>query len=60
MLQYRQHDTHVSYMLYSNKKKIVIPTEPAELGTMIGAKHIPEYIQTLEMATSDEEFVLVT
>jgi len=43
-----------------HKKKIVIPTEPAELGTMIGAKHIPEYIQTLEMATSDEEFVLVT
>jgi len=43
-----------------HKKKIVIPTELAELGTMIGAKRVPEYLHTLEMATSDEEFVLVT
>ena len=32
-----QHDTHVSYMLYSYKKKIGIQTELAELGTWISA-----------------------
>jgi len=43
-----------------HKKKIVLPTELAELGTLIGAKRIPEYIQTTEMATSDEIFVQLT
>ena len=41
------------------KKKIVIQTELAQLGTWIGAKRVPEYIQTLKMATSDEENVLL-
>jgi len=42
-----------------HKKKIVLPTEPAQLGMLIGAKRCPEYIQTSMMATSDEETVLV-
>ena len=40
------------------RRKVVIQTEPAELGTLIGAKRVPEYLHTLEMATSDEEIVL--
>ena len=42
-----------------HKKKIVLPTEPAQLGMLIGAKRCADYIHTSKIATSDEETVLV-